>query len=67
MGVLGKFDLSSPSKKTLFQAVEMTAAVHVTEENDKHLDLQFNSTGGVEKWGDQHMEKLSLSSLSSII
>lgn len=48
MGVLGKFDLSSSSKKTLSQAVEMTAAVHVTG-NDKNLELQFNSTRGVEE------------------
>lgn len=59
MGVLGKYDLCSSSKKTLSQAVEMTAAVHVTGENDKDLHLQFNSTRGVEEWGDQHMEKLT--------
>lgn len=64
MGVLGKFKLSSSSKKTLSQAVEMTAAVHVPGENDKNLDIQFNSTRGAEEWGN---EKLSLSSLSSII
>lgn len=51
MGVLGKFDLSSSSKKTLSQAVEMTAAVHVTGENDENLDLQLNSTREVEEWG----------------
>lgn len=52
MGILGKFDLSSSSKKTLSQPVEMTAAVHVTGENDKNLDLQFNSTREVEEWGE---------------
>jgi len=40
-------ELSSSSKKTLFEAMEMIAAVLVPEENDKKLDLQFNGT----RWG----------------
>lgn len=39
-----KSELSSSTKKTLSEAVEMTAAVLVPGENNKKLDLQFNGT-----------------------